>query len=88
ILRLWVLASLGSYWTTRILTLRDAPLVRRGPYRFLRHPNYVIVIGEIASLPLAFGEPGVAIVFSILNAAILWWRIAAEEKVLSVRRGL
>ncbi|MGH6877872.1 MAG: isoprenylcysteine carboxyl methyltransferase family protein [Rhizomicrobium sp.] len=88
ILRIWVLASLGPYWTTRIVTLKDAPLVRRGPYRFLRHPNYVIVVGEIASLPLAFGETGVAIVFSVLNAAMLWWRIAAEEKVLSVRRSL
>jgi methyltransferase len=85
-LRIWVLASLGPYWTTRILTLPDAPLVRKGPYRFLRHPNYIIVVGEIASLPLAFGEFGVAIAFSIPNAAMLAWRITVEDRALALRR--
>lgn len=85
-LRIWVLASLGPYWTTRILTLPDAPLVRKGPYRFLRHPNYVIVVCEIATLPLAFGEVGVAIAFSILNAAMLAWRITVEDRALALRR--
>jgi methyltransferase len=88
VLRGWVLASLGPYWTTRILTLPGAPLVRSGPYRFMRHPNYVVVMGEIASLPLAFGELAVAIVFSILNAGLLAWRIAAEDKALLARRSL
>ncbi|MGY8961591.1 MAG: isoprenylcysteine carboxyl methyltransferase family protein, partial [Alphaproteobacteria bacterium] len=53
--RVWVLFSLGRYWTTRIITIPDAPLVRTGPYRWLRHPNYVVVAGEIMLLPLAFG---------------------------------
>ncbi|HEY1613852.1 MAG TPA: isoprenylcysteine carboxylmethyltransferase family protein [Rhizomicrobium sp.] len=88
VLRIWILVSLGPYWTTRILTLDDAPLVRTGPYRFLRHPNYVVVVGEIATLPLAFGEIVVAIVFSILNAGVLALRIAAEERALSARRSL
>ncbi|HEX4157167.1 MAG TPA: isoprenylcysteine carboxylmethyltransferase family protein [Rhizomicrobium sp.] len=88
VLRGWVFASLGPYWTTRILTLPGAPLVRGGPYRFMRHPNYVVVMGEIASLPLVFGELGVAIVFSILNAGLLAWRIGAEDKALLARRSL
>lgn len=87
-LRLWVIAALGPYWTTRILTLPDAPLVRGGPYRFLRHPNYAAVVGEIAILPLAFGQVYVAIVFSILNAAVLWWRIRIEDRTLRARREL
>ncbi|MBX3498489.1 MAG: hypothetical protein KF889_03530 [Alphaproteobacteria bacterium] len=86
-LRLWVIATLGPYWTTRILTLPGAPLVRGGPYRFLRHPNYAVVVGEIAVLPLVFGLVGVAIVFSILNALLLWWRIRVEDQALESRRG-
>jgi methyltransferase len=85
--RIWVIASLGPYWTTRIITLPGAPLVRRGPYRFLRHPNYLIVTGEIATLPLVFGEIWVAIVFTLLNAALLSWRIHVENAVLAARAG-
>jgi methyltransferase len=84
-LRVWVIASLGPYWTTRIITVPGAALVRRGPYRFVRHPNYLIVAGEIAVLPLVFGEILVAVVFSIANAAMLYWRIRAEEAALAGR---
>ncbi|WP_193370672.1 isoprenylcysteine carboxyl methyltransferase family protein [Pelagibius marinus] len=84
-LRVWVLASLGRYWTTRVITLPDAPLVRRGPYRFLRHPNYLVVAGEIAVLPLAFGAWEIAVIFSLANAAVLAWRIRCEERALSGR---
>jgi methyltransferase len=84
--RVWVIATLGSYWTTRIITLDGAPLVRSGPYRFVRHPNYLIVAGEIAVLPLVFGEISVCLVFSALNAALLFWRIRQEDAALSVRR--
>ncbi len=84
--RVWVIATLGPYWTTRIITLKDAPLVRRGPYRFVRHPNYLVVAGEIAALPLAFGEIWVALAFSILNAGVLAWRIRQEETALRPRR--
>jgi methyltransferase len=86
ILRLWVLLSLGPYWTTRIISLPKAPLIRKGPYRFLRHPNYWIVIGEIALLPLVFGEIIVAGIFSALNAALLFWRIRVENAALAARR--
>lgn len=84
--RIWVIGSLGPYWTTRIITLEGAPLVRRGPYRFTRHPNYLVVICEIAALPLAFGELCVAIVFTVLNGALLAWRIGQEDAALAVRR--
>jgi len=85
ILRLWVLATLGERWTTRIIVLPGAPLVARGPYRLLRHPNYAIVVGEIAVLPLAFGLPLVALVFSLLNAVVLTLRIRAENEALAGR---
>jgi methyltransferase len=85
--RVWVITTLGPYWTTRIISVPDAPLIKTGPYRFLRHPNYVVVAGEILVLPLAFGEVLVAVVFSIANAAMLFWRIREEENALASRRG-
>ena len=84
--RLWVIASLGERWTTRIIVLPGAPLVRRGPYRWVEHPNYVIVVAEIAILPLVFGLPVVAAFFSILNAILLWVRIREENAALSAHR--
>lgn len=86
--RIWVIATLGPYWTTRIITLPNAPLVRSGPYRFIRHPNYAVVVGEIAVFPLVFGEVWVAVVFSIANALMLWWRIRQEDAALTPRRSL
>ena len=85
-LRVWVMASLGRYWSTRIVTLPGAPVVRKGPYRFLRHPNYVVVAAEIFVVPLIFGAWLIAIVFSVLNGAVLWLRIVREDAVLSERR--
>lgn len=84
--RFWVIATLGPYWTTRILTLPDAPLVARGPYRLVRHPNYLIVVAEIAVLPLAFGAWRIALLFSLLNGLLLLWRIRVEDQALSQRR--
>jgi methyltransferase len=86
--RVWVIASLGPYWTTRIISVPGVPLVKRGPYRFVRHPNYLVVAGEILALPLAFGEIWVAILFSLANAAVLYWRIRQEETGLVARRDL
>ena len=80
--RLWTVASLGDRWTTRIIVLPAAPLVQRGPYKWVSHPNYLIVVGEIAALPLAFGLWAVAFVFTILNAAVLAIRIRAENRAL------
>jgi methyltransferase len=81
--RLWVLATLGPRWTTRIIVLPGAPLVAKGPYRFVSHPNYLVVIGEIAVLPLCFGLWWFAIIFSIANAVILTIRIRAEAAALA-----
>lgn len=83
LLRVWVIATLGPRWTTRIIIAPGRPLVAAGPYRWLSHPNYVVVAGEIAVLPLAFHLPVFALVFSALNAAILFVRIRAENRALA-----
>jgi methyltransferase len=88
LLRIWVVATLGPYWTTRIITLEDAPLVRSGPFRWCRHPNYAVVVGEIAVLPLAFGAWEIALVWSLLNALLLRHRIRVENSALQPRRPL
>ena len=82
ILRLWVLLSIGRRWTTRIIVVPGETLVRKGPYRFIPHPNYAVVAAEIAVLPLVFGLVEFAVVFSVLNAAMLWLRIRAEGAAL------
>lgn len=86
-LRLWILATLGSRWTTRIIVLPGEPLVVSGPYRYLSHPNYAVVAGEIALLPMALHLPVLALVFTALNAAVLWIRLRAEARALSAVRG-
>ncbi len=86
--RIWVILSLGQWWTTRILTLPGAPLVSIGPFRWLRHPNYLLVIAELAVLPLAFGAVAVAAVFSGLNLVLIARRIRIEDRALAPRRGL
>jgi methyltransferase len=83
IARFWVLATLGRRWTIRIIVVPGEKLVARGPYRWLRHPNYTVVTGEIAAVPLALGLPLYALVFSILNAAVLAVRIPAENAALA-----
>lgn len=85
-LRAWTMASLGRYWTTRIIVLPGVPLVRKGPYRFLRHPNYLVVALEIALLPLALGSWPLAAGFSVINAILLAWRIRTEDRALAGRR--
>jgi methyltransferase len=82
VLRVWVLTSIGRRWTTRIIVVPGEALVRKGPYRLIPHPNYAVVAGEIAVLPLVFGLTGYAVVFSVLNAAMLWLRIRTENAAL------
>ena len=82
-LRFWVMRTLGSRWTTRIIIVPGQPLVSAGPYRLLRHPNYAVVAGEIAVLPLVLGLPLLAAVFTVLNAAVLAIRIRAEDRALA-----
>lgn len=85
ILRVWTLASIGRWWTTRIISAPHFDRVERGPYRFVPHPNYLVVVLEVAIVPLMLGLPWVALVFSILNAILLRHRIAIENSVLSER---
>jgi methyltransferase len=80
--RVWVIASLGRRWTTRVIVLPGFAPVVRGPYRWLRHPNYLIVVLEIAVVPLALGLPLFALVFSLANAALLAYRIRVESAAL------
>jgi len=84
--RVWVLGTLGRRWTTRIIALPGETLVAKGPFRYLRHPNYAVVIGEIAVLPLCLGLPWVALVFTIANALLLTIRIKAENAGLAQAR--
>lgn len=88
IIRVWVIATLGPYWTTRIITLDDVPLRRTGPYRFLRHPNYAIVGAEIPTLALALGLPRPAIAFGLANIGLLAYRMRIENIAIADRRGL
>ena len=87
-LRVWVMRTLGARWTTRIIVLPEAPLVAAGPYRFLSHPNYAVVVGEIAMLPLVLGLPWLAVLFTVLNAGVLMIRIRAENRALARSREL
>ena len=80
--RIWVFASLGQRWTTRIIVVPGETLVRRGPYRFLNNPNYAVVVAEIGVLPLVFGLWKVALLFSLMNAAVLTLRIRQENHAL------
>jgi methyltransferase len=84
--RVCVIATLGRFWTTRIISVPGAPLIKKGPYRFFSHPNYIIVIGEIALLPLVFGNWQVALLWSVFNALLLAWRIRIENFILATRR--
>jgi methyltransferase len=84
--RFWVIRTLGSRWTTRIIILPERRLVSEGPYRYLSHPNYAVVAGEISLLPLALRLPLLAVVFTILNAAVLAIRIRSENRALAASR--
>ena len=84
--RFWVMRTLGSRWTTRIIVLPEQPLVSAGPYRFLSHPNYAVVVAEIAVLPLVLGLPLLAALFTVLNAAVLAIRTRSENRALAAAR--
>lgn len=84
--RLWIIASLGPYWTTRIITLPGAPLVRKGPYAFFPHPNYAVVCLEIALVPAAFSAWWIAGIFTVLNAILIAARLRTENVALDKRR--
>ncbi len=87
VFRLWILGSLGSRWTTRIIILEE-PLVVRGPFKYVSHPNYMLVVAEIIVAPMVLGLVWVAVVFTVLNAAMLWVRIGVEHKALAPLRAV
>jgi methyltransferase len=86
--RIWVMGTLGARWTTRIMILPGEPLVTKGPYRFISHPNYAVVSAEILVLPLVLGLPVLAAIFSLLNALVLTIRIRAENSALADSSGI
>jgi methyltransferase len=86
IIRYWIIGTLGRFWTHRIITLDGAPLVRSGPYRYMRHPNYAVAIAETLVLPLAFGAIALAIIMTAVWSAVLIYKIALEDAALAPRR--
>ena len=81
-LRIWVISTLGARWTTRIIRVPNETLKSRGPFRFINHPNYAVVIAEIFILPLAFGLTAFAFIGGLINICILAWRIRVENTAL------
>ena len=79
-----VILSLGKFWNTKIYHIPNVPLLKKGPYKYSKHPNYLIVIAEIAVIPLAFHLYYTAIIFTLLNSIILFVRIREENKALSI----
>lgn len=86
--RVWVIATLGRYWTTRLYHLPGRALVKRGPYRWLKHPNYVVVVGEVFVLPLVVGAWWLALPFGAAQWLLILWRLRTEEPALAERRDL
>ncbi len=84
-LRVWILSTLGERWTTRIIVLEE-PLVVHGPFRYFSHPNYILVVAEIIVAPMVLGLMWVAIIFTALNAVMLWVRINVEHRALAPLR--
>ena len=88
VVRYWVIATLGRFWTHRIFTLDDAPIVRRGPYQYLRHPNYAVTIAETFLLPAVFGAVALGIIMGAVWSAVLAYKIRLEDEALSTRHSL
>ena len=78
----WVIFSLGKFWNTKIYHISNVPLIKNGPYKFIKHPNYLIVIGEIMVIPLVFGLYCTAVIFTVINGIMLCIRIKEENRAL------
>lgn len=86
IARYWIIGSLGRFWTHRIITLKAAPIVRAGPYRFLRHPNYLVTFLETILVPAIFGAWALALIFGAMWGVVLAYKIRLEDEALEKRR--
>jgi len=86
VVRYWIIASLGRYWTHRIITLDGAPIVRRGPYRVIAHPNYAVTYAETFLLPLAFGATALAVIMAAVWISVIRYKIVLEDRALASRR--
>lgn len=86
LIRYWIIASLGRFWTHRIITLVAAPIVARGPYRYVRHPNYAVTVAETLVLPLAFGAVALGLIMTALWWTVLAVKIKLEDDALAARR--
>jgi methyltransferase len=84
VFKVWIILSLGKFWNTKIYRIPGAPLIRKGPYVYFKHPNYLIVVAEIMVIPLVFHLYYTVLVFSILNAIILFVRIKEENRALEI----
>lgn len=84
--RYWVIATLGPYWTHRIITIDEAPVIDAGPYRYLKHPNYAIAVAETLLLPSAFSAIALALIMTAIWAAVLHHKIQLENEALASRR--
>jgi methyltransferase len=84
--RYWIIGTLGRYWTHRIITLPGSPVVRRGPYRFIRHPNYAVTVAETLILPLAFGALPLAVIMTAVWSAVVGHKIVLEDRANAGRR--
>lgn len=87
VVRYWIIATLGRFWTHRIITLPDAPVIRAGPYKYLRHPNYAVTMAETFLLPLVFADAAVAVIFGAVWSGVLYYKIILEDAALAQRRG-
>jgi len=83
--RYWIIFTLGRWWTHRIITLEGAPIVARGPYRFLRHPNYAVTYAETFLLPLAFGAPALAVIMTAIWLVVIRYKILLEDRANAAR---
>ena len=82
VIKVWVILSLGKFWNTKILRIHGMPLIKKGAYRFVKHPNYTIVVAEILLIPLAFELYFTALIFTLLNAVMIYIRVKEENRVL------
>jgi methyltransferase len=85
VVRYWVIATLGRYWTHRIISLQNAPIVRRGPYRYMAHPNYAVTLAETLLLPMVFGGWALGVIMAAIWSAVLAYKIDLENNALAAR---